>query len=190
MDNFNILFLAGATSVVGLVAAHQLASSLQAQIKKLKINLNSLNVLCKKLSPVNQNIPFPSRSQFLSSDCNVLSVNFRVDSTTLIYLHKSSSKNIPQIECYLNQSIIKLYMTIKPNNCLVAGKIIFNLSCMTYLLAPASTRLEATMTREAPRRNRVRDVCMSLRRLVEQSPVFGGIHIYTHRQTHTLSPFY
>ena len=104
MDNFNILFLAGATSVVGLVAAHQLASSLQAQIKKLKINLNSLNVLCKKLSPVNQNIPFPSRSQFLSSDCNVLSSTSEsnLQTTTLIYLHKSSSKNIPQIECYLN----------------------------------------------------------------------------------------
>ena len=184
MDNFNILFLAGATSVVGLVATHQLASSLQAQIKKLKINLNSLNVLCKKLSPVNQNIPFPSRSQFLSSDCNVLSVNFRVNSTMLIYLHKSSSKNIPQIECYLNQSIIKLYMTIKPNITIVwfAGKITFNLSCMTYLLAPASTRFEATMTREAPRRNR--DVCMSPWCLVEQLPVLGGIYIYTHRQTH------
>ena len=128
----------------------------------LKINLNSLNVLCN-WSPVNQNIPFPSRSQFLSSDCNVLSSTSEsnLQTTTLIYLHKSSSKNIPQIECYLNQSIIKLYMTIKPNNCcLVAGKIIFNLSCMTYLLAPASTRFEATMTKEAPRRNR--DVCMSL----------------------------
>ena len=33
MDNFNILFLAGATSVVGLVATHQLTSSLYAQIK-------------------------------------------------------------------------------------------------------------------------------------------------------------
>ena len=60
-----------------------------------------MNVSCK-LSPVNQNIPFPSRSQFLSSDCNVLSVTFKVKSTTLSYLHKSSSKNIPQIKCYLD----------------------------------------------------------------------------------------
>ena len=62
--------------------------------------------------------------------------------------------------------------------------IIINLLCTTYLVTPASTRLEATMTREVPKRNR--DVCMSPWCLVtsHQSPVFGGIYIYTHRQRH------
>ena len=62
--------------------------------------------------------------------------------------------------------------------------IIINLLCTTYLVTPASTRLEATMTREAPRRNR--DVCMSPWCLVTSHQcqcLVGSTFIHTDRHT-------